>query len=590
MGAVDDALANMSPEQRDAWTKLYGKPPPPPQPAPAPAPNLAPGDPGWSLMGNGPAPAPAFPRPGQFTAGPAGGMNFPPPGGASTTPPAPAPLTPQPSRVLPAAVAKKMNADWDATKRDVKQVEQDNERKANLEGATFADSGGGMADYRPGPMVKVSDGGRTPASWTTQTQQGLTVSDETRDAANTAEGAKMDAAMWGRRAGEAEAEREIGYLERHEKYQQARRNILETRAETQRQQYEGELGKLRQMQRAADENKIDPKEITPSISSAIGALLGGIGQGLAWAGGNKSAGNPGLDTLNKRIQEQIDAQKAKVARDRGRLEDQRSLLGQMARTFGDERQAEAAAWDAYLGVAETRLRQQMAESKIDSVRARYKAAIGDIQQERFRRTAQWDEATQDKVQRVQHDVNAPPVYAGGAPAVGKGDREDIHKISEGMEKGGIPAAIASLRAIDRSIDTFQKEHGDGEIPGVGPIASKIPDVVAKGVYGDRAVAARQSFQALKLNLQHEVAGASLTEGEKAELDKLTVGAGDAASLRRVVQMFREKVSLRARNIAASGSDTARAEYRRRLDAAEREGNPMVAPTDKPTSPYVREAK
>lgn len=604
MATLEETLSRMTPAQRSAWEARFGPAPigprplgtasgPPPVgalpnasgPPPVQNASLPPGiDPSWVAprpIGPPPPPPPPAPEPPALGATIAAANRAPtgaPPGSLFNMQ-----LRPEGTQD-PAKAPQPKNGDWAGHNRTIDEREAQRKRE-NLDGATFFDPQAAGVTATGAPALRqVSAGGRMPASWTTQTQKGLTLSPETREAASDAEGNRMDAAMSSRRAGEMEAEREIGFLQRHEQYQEARERQMRQRADQQRQSYEGELGKLREMQRAADENKFDPKEITPDIASAIGALVGGLAQGMAWAAGNKGATNPGMETLNRRIQDRINAQRMKAVQGRERLEDQRSLLGQMARTFGDERQAEAAAWDAYLGVAETRLKTQMSESKVDWVRAKYRDAIATIQGERARRVAQWDEATQDKVQTSQHDVNAPAQYAGAAP-LKDADRKETAEVAKLLTEKGIPQARSQLEDIDRQIETF----GNEDIPGIGlgaDIAFGVGPRVGAAIYGDKAVAGRQAVAAVKNGIRKSIAGASLTDSEKAELNKQLEGAGDSRSLRQVVQSFRSSLNAQERTIRSVGSDVANAEQKRREGAA----SAYAVPLDRGAAPHVREAK
>lgn len=498
------------------------------------------------------------------------------------------------------------------------------ERLDNLNGATFMDppaSLGGAPGGAAALGTLISKGGRTPASWTEQTQQGVRFSEDTEKAADKADESQRDAARWGMLAGTAEAEREMAYLDRHSQLQEDHALRMRRRADAQQSQYRDELGKLQAMNEAAQADKI-PTDAwfvkrdgdgsvnqAASWTSAIGYVLGGISQGLLHLPENP---------INSHIRDQIETSKYNAQLKRQKLEDQRSLLGQMMRTFGDERQAEEGAWLAYLEKAKTDMGRIVAESKHDGVQANYRNALAAIDKEWAVHKQRWDELTQDKVMRTQHDVNAAPVYAGGGVALGKHDREEIGKVSEALEKAGIPQAYAQLQDVDHLINSFEK----GDLPGIsatadsvmgitgkdiqdhlltataglGPAAKLLPKeapfgaVAGRAIYGDRAVATRQAVASIKNGIRKSIAGASLTEGEKKELDKQLEGSHDSESLRRTVQAFRRSLSYRSRNIMSGASDVARAEFARRYGSVPTEDGPFNVPLDRGAAPYVREAK
>lgn len=556
-------LPNLTPEQQAAWAKQYA-----PMPAPPPA----------------PVGARVISVPTQtFT--PSDADAPPPPAMASALAAANgAPVAPQRPPAFPTGQQAPRAGDWKG--REQFLAEQDaKQRASNLATATFAPPPGPPA---PAGLVQVSKGGRTPASWTTQTAEGVKLSPETKQAAEKAEASEVSAAEAGRDAGVAEANRELSYLHTHEAYQARRQAMLEQRAEQQQSMYRASLAKLDSMTKAVQNDEIDPslywqkKGAAGFFMAALGNIVSGIGTGLMARAGMQ-AENGAMKAINQGIAEEIDAQKANAQLRRGKLEDQRSLLGQMAKTFGDERVAEEAAWMAYLEKAKTQLAEQMTLSKNDQVVARYKSAIAAIDGQIAGRREKWDQLEQDRITRVQHDVNAPAQYAGGAVKTDKHTDEQVTKLTEELEKAGIPQAYSQLQDIDRTIDTL----GSGDIPGVGPIASKVPDVIAKQVYGDRAIAGRQAVANVKNATRKAIAGASLTENEKAELDKQLEGAHDADSLRRVVQTFRQTLSYRAKNIMSGANDNARAEYARRYKSIPNEAVPFNVDPRKGTAPYVR---
>lgn len=477
-----------------------------------------------------------------------------------------------------AAGREPRGGDWAGAQRYATQMEA-KKRAENLAGATFVD-GAGATGAGGGAPVMVSPGGRTPHSWATQTQEGTKLSPETKDAAETAEQAGFQAAGAHLGAETRAAEEELGILRRHELVQQARETELRQRAEQQRARFEASQARLDEMTKAVQEDRIDPEQWWKTRSAGqlfaagLGIALGGFANGLS--GGR--TGNPGLEMVNNAIAQEIDSQKRNAALHREKLEDQRSLLGQMAKTFGDERVAEDAAYLVYLERAKTQLAAAAANAKSDFAKARYADAIKEITGQIAGRREKWDQLESDHVVRVQHDVNAPPTYAGAGP-LDKHDREEASAIAKERVERGIPQARSQLADIDRSIDAL----GEGDIPGVGPIAGLVPDVAAKQVFGDRAIAGRQAVAAIKNATRKSIAGASLTESEKVELNKQLEGAHDAASLRRVVQAFRESVEAQERGIYAIGSDKASDEVARRLEARKQHSVPL----NKPSVPYVK---
>lgn len=460
---------------------------------------------------------------------------------------------------------------------------------ARREEVNERDAGELAANGPPTPLRMVSPGGRTPASWTTQEQDGTHFSPETLDAGEKAFDLKRGAAEANYEAGTNAAARDFAYLDTHQRLEADREQRLQAQAIERKKQYDGALQKMDKLTSDAESGKVDLHAAAGGgvgmFMAGIATMLGAVGQGFMARAGNLNAKNAGLEAVKQSIADNIQAQKDNLANKFKRTEAQRGLLAQMKQTFGDEDSAEEAVWLAGLAKAKTQAAKLGAEAKTDAEKAKLAGALEQIGTEYAQHREKLDALQQNRISRVEHDVNAPAQYAGGGGGgpLDKHDREEVGKMSEAYEKAGIPKAVSELKDIDRAIDTL----GTGDIPGVGAIASRIPDVIAKQVYGDRAIAGRQAVATIKNSTRKSIAGASLTEGEKKELDKQLEGAHDADSLRRVVQSFRQTLSYQSRNIAAGASDNARNEYNRRYQSARGERNPFNVPVDRSSTPYVK---
>jgi hypothetical protein len=324
-----------------------------------------------------------------------------------------------PSSSAPVDNRQPKNGDWEGHN---KYIDQKNAQQnaANLAGATFYKPPPGVGAFGPSGPVMVSPGGRRPASWTEQTTEGIELP-KTEAAYARADEAKGTALAAARDVGTMEAHRELGYLEEHEKLQGQREKLLADRAEKQRAALELELGKARDLQARVQTDKIDPDAWFTknggrgAFFGAIAKMLGAVGQGL------KGGPNEGAEAVRLAAQQEIDAQKANAQLNRQKLEDSRFLLGQMAKTFGDERMGEEAAHLAYLEKAKTHMGRIAAETKDATVRARYLEALAALGDQQAARMGQLEQLAANKVVRSQHDVNAMPTFMGGGGPTVKPD-------------------------------------------------------------------------------------------------------------------------------------------------------------------------
>ncbi len=499
-------LPNLPPEVRDSWLKQYG----PPGAAPSvPGPVRVPGVPAFAQPisipttvppATAPSPPPtSAPDPMAATLAAANAR----PGGAPAAPSSPSLFDmklgqPAPD---PAAARQPRNGDWEGHNKLIDKREAE-KNLANLEGATFYNAPGGVAGASmTGAPVMVSPGGWRPASRTEQVQEGVKFSPDTEKAAEKADESQRDAARWGMLAGTAEAEREMAYLQRHAQLQETHALDQKRRADAQRAQYEGELGKLQALTEATRADKIpteawfirrnDEGKVNPAatFASALGYMLGGISQGLLKLGENP---------VNQVIRDQIQTQKDNAALNRQKLEDQRSLLGQMTRTFGDERVAEEAAWLAYLEKAKTDMGRIASESKSDAVQAKYRSALALLDKDWAMHKQQWDALTQDKVVRSNHDVFAPPSYAGGPQKMAP---PDPLFVPTGPNGQGFQASTEKEAIAARGVITAEQD--------VVPLLERLVELRSQSNFGERLAASKGVYESERMarikSLQAQVA-------------------------------------------------------------------------------------
>lgn len=143
-------------------------------------------------------------------------------------------------------------------------------------------------------------------------------------------------------------------------------------------------GYLKQQERMADDVKnfkVDPDHaygtgvggVFSRIFALLGVTLGAYGAGLL---GQK---NQAAEILEKWIDNDIDAQKAELAKRQNALGEARSLLAQRMAIFGDERTAEAATRADMYAIASAQADSLMADAKGAQEAARLKAVQAQIQ-------------------------------------------------------------------------------------------------------------------------------------------------------------------------------------------------------------------
>lgn len=389
-----------------------------------------------------------------------------------------------------------------------------------------------------GRLQMVSPGGRTAHSW--QVQEGLNLPG-TIAAYGIADKSAREAAAAGRDAGVAEAERELAFLTRHEQLLEQRALEQRWKAEDRARRMQAEADKLAELTDAVREDKIDAGKFftgngtAGGFAASIAYVLGAIG------GAMTGSGNP----VSEIIRQEIQTQKDNAALRRQALGDQKGLLGELARTFEDERIAEHAAWLAYGEKAKVTMARIAGESKDDWVRARYQAALAGIDAELAPHVQALEAAVQDKV--VRQDVNAPPTYAGGAAADLKPKEEEAAKgLSDALVKSGIPGARQDL---NRLLSVIPKE---GAIPGVGGVhgitstlggrAERADDAIYNFVGSTQGQEIRQAAAVLFNRQLKDESGAAVSDQELARQKAAFYGARDAGSARRALKAYGNRLN------------------------------------------------
>lgn len=368
-----------------------------------------------------------------------------------------------------------------------------------------------------------------------------------------------------------QARADVAYAKAHE--DATRQSVADQRRiENQRRSYiEQEHQKLETLAVAARE-KVNPEAAQGGAGAQIFAALAvGLGQfGASLSGGPNAA----LQIVNANIDRRIAAQQANIANAGRTLDREQSLYRQNLEAFGDRERATLATKMQMLDQAKAMADQQYAASKGVMNEAQYHSTIEGLNNSKAAAADRFAAATSDQVSSSTHDAYQRGGIIGGAST--HEAKVDAKGYSEALEKANIPKSLAGLQDVDQRLDAL----GDGDIAGVGTLKNHVPALLLS----KEGVANRQAVAHIKNALRKDVAGASLTPGEKAELDKDLEGAGDAASLRNFVQSYRRSLSTQQKSIAAGFSPEGRNLYH------QRGGSVQDIETNKRTTPYQRPVK
>ena len=231
--------------------------------------------------------------------------------------------------------------------------------------------------------------------------------------------------------------------------------------EAERQQYGREnVAKMQALTKDVnDASNIDPgkfwdnKGTLARVVGAIGVALGGF------VAGRTGGPNLALDQIERAIDRDVDAQKARLAAARGKLDEQRGIYASMREQFGDERMADAAAKHAYLENAERQVQNLAANSASKDIQARSQELLAGLQEKKFQHAAQLEQMAQGQVT----ERYAPAQTVGGAPKPQTLDPSRIVRMpdgsvrvmgtaDEGKEERGKAGATANIQSnIDEAL-------------------------------------------------------------------------------------------------------------------------------------------
>lgn len=180
---------------------------------------------------------------------------------------------------------------------------------------------------------------------------------------------------------EAQANAESQYLAGLDARMKDHQRDVQVQEIARKKRVDAEIGKLNEAMTAFQDAKIDPNRMWSSASNAsktfmaLGMALGALGQ--AHTGGRNTA----IDIVKQAIDDDINIQKAEIAKLGQHVTNRRNLLQDMRTMFSDERQAESAAKMALLDQAKVKLQQLAAQYKSPQIQGNLLQAIGQFDME-----------------------------------------------------------------------------------------------------------------------------------------------------------------------------------------------------------------
>ena len=284
------------------------------------------------------------------------------------------------------------------------------------------------------------------------------------------------------------------------------------------------------------------------IMAAIGQALAAFGSGLT------GAPNTAAQIVAGNIDRDIEAQKADLAKKRGDVAEQGSILADMRRIFGDEEAAEAAAHAALVERAQAEVRRIAAESQSEQTKASAKAMEEALEAQKAAADLATLQAARGTIERqeTRTDVRFEPFRGAGVRGGGGGrapatkqvaavERTDADFAAEVFEfvvnnpqdplakqlQSGVQDLETELRkegivTMGPLLEDFRSQVAsrleEGETPAsVGPLVGRLfkslENTPLRGLTPDEFKEYRQTAGLIMQNYLKQISGAQATDAE-----------------------------------------------------------------------------
>jgi len=270
----------------------------------------------------------------------------------------------------------------------------------------------------------------------------------------------------------------------------------------------------------------------------IGIILGGM------AGGGR---NPGLDMINKRINDDIESQKLEIQSKQHRAEGMHTLLAEKMKQFGDEGAAEVAARAQRYEQFKMQLQSEALRSGSPILQAKAKETIGQLQLEQAKLHQMLEHWQQTGVAGGLTDKDVQRAY-------------EMYKGQLGLSPDQAKQAALALRGVapTTGLPTLTKPGAGGKEEAatkqlqasashppsalslgerIEAGASHLPLVgrAFQGTSGARKEVALEASNIPAYGYAHKVLGARTPEAQKEIVSALIVKPGDSET--RIQQKF-----------------------------------------------------
>lgn len=235
------------------------------------------------------------------------------------------------------------------------------------------------------------------------------------------------------------------------------------------QEAQNNINKLWAESEALGKKKIEPNRAWSNLPTG-NKILGAIGMFIGAGGTRKGGANPAVETINRFIDRDIQAQEFDIKNQSSSIEARRGLLQERIKQFGNNELARAAAKKDYLDVVENQVKAVVANNASDRTKLAADELLANLQEKKNAVIDQFNMLNDQRARQIAAQQAAAQAAANAKLYEDyKARRDSLLKVNEERIKAGLapldPTQLAGVKTYDYqpSNPEFAKNAGERTI-------------------------------------------------------------------------------------------------------------------------------
>lgn len=223
---------------------------------------------------------------------------------------------------------------------------------------------------------------------------------------------------------------------------------------------------------AVDKLEVNPRELFEDAPwsmaiAGVAMIAGGMLQGFQGRGNN-----PGMEAVQRAVDQSIQLQKDKIERRRQGVNDKETALEKLEKRYGSPELAEAELRNRQMALVEAWAKKNMMKDAADDVQANLRAAWADGDMKRAQERQQIDLQFGDRVTEEWRHQPAQTVQVGGSKPLNKDARERMVRLPDGswgfvrdkQDKAKVQEQFTSGGAVVSGLNKLQRLLEQSDLP------------------------------------------------------------------------------------------------------------------------------